>query len=107
MKFIRKNTVIGFLFIIIVNTIFANNLDTSWVNTMFYRENVGVSLIPEFDDAYGVAFRDINQDGLPDLNVTRFRELNRLLINRTNNSFRDKTIRTGLGGNLTPIGYKI
>jgi signal transduction histidine kinase len=102
MKFIRKNIVIGFLFIIIANNILADNVDTSWVNTMFYKENVGITLIPEFDDAYGVAFRDINQDGLPDLNVTRFRELNRLLINRTNSSFRDKTIRTGLGGNLTP-----
>ena len=87
---------------IVSNIIFADTIDTSWVHKMFIRDDRDVSLIPEFDDAYGVAFRDINNDGLPDLNVTRFRELNRLLINRTNNSFKDQTIRTGLGGNLEP-----
>lgn len=62
-----------------------------------------VYTFPEIDDAYGVAFRDINDDFLPDLYVVRFRNLNRLFINRGNNrGFRDRTIRTGLGGNLTP-----
>ncbi len=102
MKFIRNQTA-GLLLIIITNVLFAGAIDTSWVSNMFSREDGNISIIPEFDDAYGVAFRDINNDGLPDLYVTRFRELNRLLINRgLGLSFRDQTIRTGLGGNLAP-----
>ena len=102
MKFIRKNIVAGIILFIITNTVFAVTVDTSWVRNMFVKGEGEISLIPEFDDAYGVAFRDINKDGLPDLSVTRFRELNRLLINRANDSFKDQTIRTGLGGNLAP-----
>ncbi|MBU0530035.1 VCBS repeat-containing protein, partial [bacterium] len=102
MKFI-KNISTGLLLIIVTNVLFANAIDTSWVHTMFNSEYGNISLIPEFDDAYGVAFRDINNDGLPDLYVTRFRELNRLLINSGKDvPFRDQTIRTGLGGNLAP-----
>lgn len=102
MNFIR-NQAAGLLVIIITNVLFAGAVDTSWVHKMFIRENGDIAIIPEFDDAYGVAFRDINNDGLPDLYVARFRELNRLLINRGSGmSFRDKTIRTGLGGNLAP-----
>ncbi len=92
-----------FLLIILSDFMLANAVDTVWVNAMFSQEEREIALIPEFDDAYGVAFRDINNDGSPDLYVTRFRELNRLLINRgENSSFKDQTIRTGLGGNLTP-----
>ena len=77
--------------------------DEDWAANMFNPEINDVNLIPDFDDAYGVAFRDINNDGLPDIFVTRFRELNRLLLNRgVNQSFIDRTIRTGLGGNLRP-----
>jgi hypothetical protein len=94
---------IRLLLLIITNVLFAGVADTSWVHNMFTREDGNISIIPEFDDAYGVAFRDINNDGFPDLYVTRFRELNRLLINRGKDlSFRDQTIRTGLGGNLAP-----
>lgn len=102
MKLNRKNRITGLILIIIGNIIFANTVDTTWVQKMFIRDDGDIALIPEFDDAYGVAFRDINNDGLPDLNVTRFRELNRLLINRNNSTFKDQTIRTGLGGNLAP-----
>ena len=102
MKCIRHQAA-GLLLIIVTNVLFANAIDTSWVHTMFNSEYGNISLIPEFDDAYGVAFRDINSDGLPDLYVTRFRELNRLLINGGGDiPFRDQTIRTGLGGNLAP-----
>ncbi|MFC1784146.1 FG-GAP-like repeat-containing protein [Candidatus Neomarinimicrobiota bacterium] len=102
MKFIR-NLAAGLLLIIITDVLFAGAVDTSWVQKMFTREEGDISIIPDFDDAYGVSFRDINNDGLPDLYVTRFRELNRLLINRGQGlSFKDQTIRTGLGGNLTP-----
>lgn len=77
--------------------------EQEWVNKMFNPNLNAPNLIPEFDDAYGIAFRDINGDDLPDIFVTRFRELNRLLINNgEEKQFVDKTIQTGLGGNLTP-----
>jgi len=77
--------------------------EQDWVNQMFNPNLNTPNLIPEFDDAYGIAFRDINDDGLPDIFVTRFRELNRLLINKgKGEQFIDKTIQTGLGGNLAP-----
>ena len=92
MKF-NRNLAAGLLLIIITDVLFAGAVDTSWVHKMFIREDGDISIIPEFDDAYGVAFRDINNDGLPDLYVTRFRELNRLLINRGQGlSFKDQTI---------------
>ncbi|MGH1364523.1 MAG: FG-GAP-like repeat-containing protein [Calditrichia bacterium] len=64
------------------------------------REN---STFPQLADCYGVAFRDVNDDSLPDLFVVRFREINRLLLN-TPAGFQDYTIDTGLGGELMPLG---
>lgn len=92
------------LFVFITTQIIAvDTRDKEWANKMFSPEYRPINYIPEFDDAYGVAFRDINNDGLPDIYVTRFRELNRLLINRgIEQPFIDRTIKTGLGGNLSP-----
>ncbi|NHZ87140.1 MAG: hypothetical protein GWP19_14915, partial [Planctomycetia bacterium] len=102
MKLIRYQTA-GLILVLITNVLLADAVDTSWVHKMFIGDYGDISPIPEFDDAYGVAFRDINYDRLPDLYITRFRELNRLLINRgPDSSFKDQTIQTGLGGNLTP-----
>jgi len=98
-----NHLIVSILLIILNNVTLASVVDSSWVNNMFNDENGDISLIPQFDDAYGVAFQDINKDKLPDLYITRFRELNRLLINNGQNlSFRDQTINTGLGGNLSP-----
>ena len=64
-------------------------------------------LLPDFSDSYGVVFRDINLDGLPDLYVVRFRNLNRLFLNRgVWQPFEDYTIESGLGGNLMPRGQQ-
>jgi len=102
MKFVKHLTISIFL-LILINVLSAQKVDQIWAYSMFNDENEDIALIPEFDDTYGVAFRDINNDQLPDLYVTRFRELNRLLINRgADSSFTDQTIRTGLGGNLSP-----
>jgi len=100
-----KRILLIFLFIVLINnSLIASSNDSSWVQLMFNNDNNSIEYIPEFDDAYGVSFRDINNDDLPDLYVTRFRELNRLLLNRgPNESFIDKTIQTGLGGNLEPL----
>ena len=59
--------------------------------------------LPDFEDSYGVVFRDLNNDQWPDIYVVRFRNLNRLFINPGNGGpFRDGTIQAGLGGNLMP-----
>lgn len=62
-------------------------------------------LLPDIDDAYGIAFRDMNGDRRPDLYLVGFRSLNRLLENRGAAApFDDATIPSGLGGNLMPHG---
>ncbi len=81
--------------------------DQSWVNAMFFPSDSDHHLLPEIDDVYGVAFRDINQDGFADLYLVRFRDINRLFIyKKSQHRFKDKTISTGLGGNLYPSGIK-
>ncbi|NQU28713.1 MAG: VCBS repeat-containing protein, partial [Candidatus Marinimicrobia bacterium] len=95
------------IFLLLTTTGFGYDDESNyWVDGMFNGEP-GNQLIPELDDAYGVAFRDINGDKLPDIYVTRFRELNRLLINRGGDTpFEDRTIQTGLGGNLASLGQR-
>lgn len=62
-------------------------------------------LIPDIDDAYGVTFRDFNDDGYPDIYLVCFRNLNRLLINNGGIiPFIDRTIHSGLGGYLMTRG---
>ncbi len=69
------------------------------------RSNLISGLIPDIDDAYGVAFTDFNQDSYPDIYITCFRNLNRLLINNGGIiPFIDRTIYSGLGGNLMQRG---
>ena len=75
-----------------------------WVEQMFASHRT-TDLLPEFEDSYGVVFRDLNNDQLADLYVVRFRNLNRLFINQgSGKPFRDMTIESGLGGNLMPRG---
>lgn len=75
-----------------------------WIDGMF-RVHRTSEFLPEFEDSYGVVFRDLNNDGLADLYVVRFRNLNRLFINQgAGKEFNDMTIETGLGGNLMPRG---
>lgn len=75
-----------------------------WVDKMF-NSNQTSKFIPEFDDSYGVIFRDLNNDQLADLYIVRFRNLNRLFINQgPEKSFEDFTIESELGGNLMPRG---
>ncbi len=81
---------------------FSRELDDWFVRKMFL-ENQPSDLLPEFEDSYGVVFQDLNNDRWPDLYVVRFRNLNRLFINRGGRQpFADYTIQSGLGGNLMP-----
>ena len=60
-------------------------------------------LIPDIEDGYGVSFRDFNKDGYPDVYLVCFRNLNRFLVNNGGIvPFIDRTIYSGLGGNLMP-----
>jgi len=60
-------------------------------------------LIPDIEDGYGVSFRDFNSDGYPDVYLVCFRNLNRFLVNNGGIvPFIDRTIYSGLGGNLMP-----
>ncbi len=76
----------------------------NWARQMFHA-TLEETYLPEFQDSYGVVFRDLNNDGLADLYVVRFRNLNRLFLNQgENNFFLDYTIQSGLGGNLMAFG---
>ena len=73
---------------------------------MFGSEQ-GRLLVPDIPDGYGVAFRDLSGDGLPDLYIVCFRTLNRLLINEGPClPFSDRTIASRLGGDLMPHGIR-
>ena len=82
--------------------------DQMWVMSMFTdMPESDKNLLPDLDDAYGVVFRDINKDNQPDIYVVRFRDLNRLFINQgKDRPFIDRTIESGLGGNLASRGQK-
>ena len=75
-----------------------------WVEQMFFTRSNQAQL-PEFNDSYGVVFKDLNNDSLADIYVVRFRDLNRLFLNRgTELPYLDYTITSGLGGNLMSFG---
>ncbi len=74
-------------------------------NFRLLRSNAITGIIPDIDDAYGVVFRDFNQDKHPDIYLTRFRNLNRFLINNGGLiPFVDRTVISGLGGYLMTTG---
>jgi len=75
----------------------------STIVSMFHIDRAHLR-IPDIDDTYGVAFRDVNGDEWPDIFFVCFRGLNRLLVNQgPDYTFSDLTIQSGLGGNLMPM----
>ena len=93
-----------FIFFVAVATATSISWADRFVSAYFNQE---YQLLPEIDDVYGVAFRDINQDGFADLYLVRFRDINRLFIfDKKKKRYKDKTISASLGGNLYPSGIK-
>ncbi len=93
-----------YIFLIIILNFYSGITanDNTNANSVF-NVNSEKALIPDINDGYGVAFRDINNDNIPDIYLVCFRGLNRLLINSgKGKSFHDATIISGLGGNLMP-----
>jgi signal transduction histidine kinase len=84
--------------LIIIQTVLADDFKMLSANRI-------AGLIPEIQDAYGVTFRDLNNDQYPDLYIVCFRGLNRLLINNGGIiPFVGRTISSGLGGYLMRRG---
>jgi len=104
---VLKNTIfIQIIFIFLIINVFNLYAQEDEIVRMF-TSRISHDLIPDFDDSYGIAFRDLNDDLKPDLYVVRFRNLNRLFINKgTHRPFEDRTIESGLGGNLMVQGIK-
>jgi len=73
-----------------------------------FRSRSSRSYIPDISDGYGVAFRDINNDNLPDIYIIRYYGENHLLLNQgAYRPFKDATALAGLSGNPRPKGvYK-
>ncbi len=94
-----------FLFVFFISLGFGRfQNDTSF--TMLQSNQI-TGMIPNVSDAYGVVFRDLNDDTHPDLYFTCFRSLNRLLINNGGIiPFVDRTIYSGTGGFLMVTGNK-
>ncbi len=100
----HKTTVFAF-FILVISFFSAAASSESDPDFQMLKSNLITGLIPDIDDGYGVAFRDFNSDGYPDIYLVCFRNLNRLLINNGGIiPFIDRTIYSGLGGYLMPRG---
>ncbi len=104
-KFFKLSFYLDILLLVLICTSFSYSND-AFAQKMFV-EGKTPQLLPDFTDSYGVVFRDLNNDQLPDIYVVRFRNLNRFFINQgTGRPFEDFTIESGLGGNLMPRGQQ-
>ncbi len=93
-----------FFWLILLTTFYTSGWSTNQ-SFRLLKSNLISGLIPDINDAYGVAFLDFNQDRYPDIYITCFRNLNRLLINNGGIiPFIDRTIYSGLGGDLMQKG---
>jgi len=97
--------------VIILLSIFSFIPGKAQVSTNFeqiFRYRSSQSYIPDISEVYGVAFRDINNDHLPDIYLIRYFGDNQLLVNNgAYRPFKDATAIADLSGNPRPKGvYK-
>ncbi len=91
--------------IILILLIALNSLPANTNQFKMLQSNLISGLIPDIQDGYGVAFRDLNEDGYPDVYLVCFRNMNRLLVNNGGIiPFIDRTVFSGLGGDLSSRG---
>ena len=102
----RTSLLIIFIIILVKGETIAQ--DTHAFEEVF-RSRSSRSYIPDMSDGYGVAFRDVNNDQLPDIYLVRYFGDNQLLINNgAYRPFKDATTIAGLSGNPRPAGaYKV
>ena len=99
-----------FIIIVLVNIFYfipgKAQVSTSFEQIFRYRSSQ--SYIPDVSEVYGVAFRDINNDHLPDIYLIRYFGDNQLLVNNgAYRPFKDATAIADLSGNPRPKGvYK-
>jgi signal transduction histidine kinase len=100
---IHKSYLLYFFFLLQNSPVFSISNNDSSLSML--QSNQITGMIPDIDNAYGVAFRDFNNDDHPDIYFTCFRNLNRLLINNGGIiPFVDRTIVSGTGGYLMVTG---
>jgi signal transduction histidine kinase len=99
------NLVLGILFFLLVgHDLNAQSLQQLQLSDIF-RINQSSDYISDMTGVSGVAFRDLNVDGRPDLYLTRFEGNNHFLVNSgAYRPFKDVTQIARLSGNLRPEG---
>jgi len=90
--------------LLIINELVAQSEDVFQI-TDYFRINQSKDYVSDIMGGSGVAFRDLNADGLPDIYLTCFEGNNHLLVNSgAYRPFKDVTEITTLSGNLRPDG---
>ncbi len=103
LKFQNRFVVI-FISLLIFSDLVAQSEQTVRI-TDFFRVNQSKDYVSDIIGGSGVAFRDLNADGLPDIYLTCFEGNNHLLVNSgAYRPFKDVTQITALSGNLRPEG---
>lgn len=91
-------------YLLITGNLFAQSEQSLQISDIF-RVNQSSDYIPDMVGVSGVAFRDLNGDGRPDLYLTCFEGNNYFLVNSgAYRPFKDVTQISQLSGNLRPEG---
>ncbi|MCK4559722.1 MAG: VCBS repeat-containing protein [Calditrichia bacterium] len=101
---LQSRFVVIFISLLIFNDLVAQSEQTVRIAD-FFRVNQSKDYVPDIIGGSGVAFRDLNADGLPDIYLTCLEGNNHLLVNSgAYRPFKDVTQIAALSGNLRPEG---